>query len=131
MAVLNLKRLFGTGGSDLTPQGAGNPSLLRKILAALVNASGAAAVPAWSTGVAVAAHTVTLSSAGYVFAVEATTATAAGPKALVQNGTPGAGEVNVAYDASGVATLTFNAADAVTACAVQKLAFGDSVSIEA
>lgn len=75
--------------------------------------------PAWTAGIAVVGDQATLSVPGQVIAVEATVATSAGPKQQVQSGAPAAGSVNTSYDVEGVATLTFNGADAVTECAVQ------------
>jgi hypothetical protein len=132
MAVLSLKKLFGTGGSDMQPQGEGNPSLLRKLLATLVGAAGAAAVPAWSAELTVTTHVVALATAGLVLAVDATTATAAGGKTIQSQATPAAGTVQVEYDAAGIPTLTFNATDAVTGAKVLQLGYsGDTVSVEA
>lgn len=74
--------------------------------------------PAWTSGVAVTSHMVTLSDPGYVIAVEATTADSAGAKQIQFSGSPGAGFVQVAYDAAGIATLTFNATDNVSVAAV-------------
>lgn len=132
MAVLNLKRLFGTGGSDQTPRGAGNPSLLRQILAALVGAAGAAGVPAWSAELTVTTHVLVLANAGLVLAVDATTATAAGGKIIQSQASPAAGSVQVEYDAAGIATLTFEATDAVTGAKVSQLGYaGDTITVEA
>jgi len=78
-------------------------------------------VPQWLTGITVTTHVAVMSVAGWVVAVEATTATSAGPKQQIQSGSPAAGSVDVAYDAAGIATLTFNAVDAVTAAAVTLL----------
>lgn len=72
----------------------------------------------WDSALAVTAHTVTLSAPGAVVAVEATTATAAGVKQVQFSAAPAAGFVRVEYDVSGIATLTFHAADAVTVAAV-------------
>jgi hypothetical protein len=72
----------------------------------------------WDSGLAVSGHTVTLSSPGAVLAVEATTGSSTGPKRLQFSAAPPAGFVRVEYDASGVATLTFNATDAITEAAV-------------
>jgi hypothetical protein len=130
MAVLNLKRLFGTGGSDLNPQGPGNPSLLRKLLAMCASVVGA--TPAWVTGVAVTTHVAVMAGAGLILSVEGTTGSSVGPKQIIQSGSPAAGQVDVQYDAAGIATLTFNATDAITVAAVTKLGYGgDTVSIEA
>lgn len=130
MAILSLSRRLGQGGTGLFTGGAGLRDNIRKLLAALASASGATAAPAWDTAIAVTTDTVTLPTPGRVLAVEATTATSAGPKAQIQSGTPAAGAVDVQYDAAGIATLTFNGTDAVTVCAVSKLGFGDSITIE-
>jgi hypothetical protein len=126
--AITLKRTFGSGGADETPEGRGKPSLLRRILAALAGSVGA--VPAWQTGIAVTTHVATLSTPGLVLAVEATTATSAGAKLMQVSAAPAAGSVQVAYNGSGVATLTFNATDAVTVCAVQKLGYTEAISVE-
>ena len=68
----------------------------------------------WDTGLVVTTHVVTLTTIGAVVAVEATTATSAGPKLIQRSAAPAAGAVQVTYDAVGIATLTFNATDAVT-----------------
>ncbi len=84
-------------------------------------AGGLAEAPAdldWQTGLTVSSDAVTLSAAGPVLAVEATTATSAGPKQMQSSASPSAGAVRVEYDADGIATLTFNGTDAVTAAAV-------------
>jgi hypothetical protein len=72
----------------------------------------------WASALIVTAHAVTLSAPGAVLAVEATAGTSAGPKQLQFSAAPAAGFVRVEYDASGVATLTFNATDAITEAAV-------------
>ncbi len=116
---------FGEGGANLVPGGSGGTPVLADTLRDIADDLGAgsgAVAPSWTTGIAVSSNTVTLADAGFVLAVEATTATAAGPKQQIQSGSPAAGEVDVAYDGNGVATLTFNAVDAVTACAVSLLA---------
>lgn len=81
----------------------------------------------WQEGVVVAADTVTLPIAGLVVHVEATAAAAAGPQALV-TGVPATGQCQVNYDANGIPTLTFLAADAVTAIAVQQIQAGSGAS---
>jgi hypothetical protein len=126
--ALSLTRLFGTGGSDHQPEGPGNPSLLRKILAVLAGAVGGA--PAWSSELTVTTHTVTLSTAGAVLSVDATTATAAGGKVIQSAGSPAAGAVQVAYDAAGIPTLTFNATDAVTGCKVLQNVLSELITVE-
>lgn len=68
----------------------------------------------WDEGLTVTTHVVVMTTIGAVVAVEATTATSAGPKLIQNSATPGAGAVQVVYDATGLATLTFNTADAVT-----------------
>lgn len=134
MAILNLSKLFGSGGSGLSPNGSAGKPDLRQILASLIAYVGGVGAPTawWATGVAVAGHTVTLATAGRVTAVDATTADAAGGKVLQQAASPAAGTVRVQYDAAGIPTLTFNATDNVTACAVQQLGYGgDSFTVEA
>jgi hypothetical protein len=108
---------FGAGGVGLQP-GHGDPDLasaLRDIADDLADFDGAAA--AWSDELTVTTHEVTLSKRGVPVAVEATTATSAGVKQMQYSGTPAAGFVTVAFT-DGVATLTFNAADAVTGARV-------------
>lgn len=78
--------------------------------------------PAWSAAAAVTTHTVTLTTAGLVTNVFASTGTSVGPKQLVPTGTPAAGQARVTYAATGLPTILFAAADAVTACQVQQLA---------
>lgn len=134
MAVLELLKNHFSGGAGVTPNRTTRYPDLRTLLAALVGASGAGAAPGswWATSIAVAANTVTLPSAGRVTAVDATTATAAGGKTLQVSATPAAGAVQVTYDADGIPTLTFNAADAVTECAVQQLGYdGNTISVQA
>lgn len=106
---------FGAGGRGLQP-GHGTPSLaaILRGLASDVNGE-----PTVLTGLAVAANTVTLSNPGRVLAVEATAGGSAGIKQRKLSGAPAAGEYSVAYSAAGVATITFAAADAVTATAVE------------
>ena len=109
---------FLSGGSGLTPNGsAGSPSL-KEILDSMNGEAGSQVVPQWRTGLAVATNVAVMPLAGYVIAVEGTTGTSTGAKSQVQNGSPAAGSVDVQYDANGVATLTFNGADAITECAV-------------
>lgn len=72
---------------------------------------------AWEA-VAVSSHTVTLTGRkGYVVGVHSTAGTDAKYDQIVSTGTPGDGEVKVTYS-SGVPTLTFNTADAITAANV-------------
>jgi hypothetical protein len=118
MAAKTITEQFGTGHANLAPGGnQGQPTLaevLREQADSYDPANGL------QTGLTVATHTVTLSAAGMVLWVDATTATSAGPKQCIV-GTPAAGEVKVEYDSDGIPTLTFNATDAVTECAVQQL----------
>lgn len=72
----------------------------------------------WLSGLAVAADTVTLGFRGTVAAVEATAGASTGVKSVQFSASPAAGACQVAYDALGFATITFNAADAVTGAAV-------------
>ncbi len=72
---------------------------------------------AWEA-VVVASHTVTLTGRkGYVVGVESTAGTDAKYDQIISTGTPGDGQVKVTYS-SGVPTLTFNTADAITAANV-------------
>lgn len=108
---------FGAGGVGEQP-GHGAPDLasaLRDAADDLTDLGGVTA--AWTTGVTVTTHVATLARAGVPVAVEATTASSTGVKQVQNSGSPAAGFVQVAFS-SGVATLTFNATDAVTECAV-------------
>jgi hypothetical protein len=98
---------FGSGGGGITPFGSSRKPWLAQVLEAL-------AVPTAVTDVAVAADTVTLPNGGVVQAVQATTATTTGPKTIIVSGTPATTQVRVDYDANGIPTLTFAAADVVT-----------------
>jgi hypothetical protein len=82
---------------------------------------GVNAVPAWQTPLAVSAHTLVLPNPGVVVAVEALAGSSAGPKAIINTATPAAGRVRVVYSATGIPTLTFNTADAITSAAVSQL----------
>lgn len=128
MAILRLKKLFGSGGAGLAT------GELRRSLAALIRYVGGVGAPDttwWQTGIAVTSNAVTLAGAGRVLTVEATAGTAAGPKQIVSTAAPAAGRVRVQYSAAGVPTLTFNGTDAITACAVQQLGYsGDSFTVE-
>lgn len=112
---------FGSGGSGLTPnKSAGDPSLADIL-------GGLNSVPAWTTGVTVTTHVAVLATAGFVVSVEATTGSTTGPVSQIQSGSPATTQVDVQYDSAGIATLTFNATDAVTECAVVVLPRGDSL----
>jgi hypothetical protein len=121
MAII--KTNFGEGGANLVPLGTGGePTLaeaLRDIADDIANGS-AAQTPAWNAADAVAGNTVTLPGAGLVIAVDAVAAGTTGPKALVF-GTPATLQCEVVYAASGVPTLNFFAADAVTSVRVTQL----------
>jgi hypothetical protein len=107
---------FGKGGRHLVP-GHGSPSLadaLRDVADDLGDLAGG--LSSWTT-VVVASHTVTMARAGVPVAVEATAGAATGVMQIQYSAAPAAGYVRVTF-AAGVATLTFNAADAVTAAAV-------------
>jgi len=114
---------FGSGGANLAPKGgAGNPTLataLRDIADDLA-AGSAAVVPAWSAPIAVVADVAVLPTAGFIVAVDAVVGGTPGPKQAVF-GAPAAGQVQVAYSAGGVPTLTFAAADVITSTRVQQL----------
>jgi hypothetical protein len=85
-----------------------------------------AGIPAWAAAGTIASHAVTLATPGTVVGVDATTATAGGGKVLQSQATPAAGAVRVQYSAAGVATLTFNTADAVTVAQVLVLPINGS-----
>ncbi len=75
------------------------------------------------TGATVAGNAHKAALPGPVLHVQATTATSAGPKAVIVTGTPGAGEVRIDTDLmDGRDTLTFAAADVVTVCAYRQQA---------
>lgn len=123
---------FGEGGANLVPGlSGGDPTLVGALrdIAGDLAAVGMTLAPVWTTAIVVSTNVAVLATAGYVVSVEATTATSAGPKEQIQSGSPAAGNVDVAYAASGVATLTFNAVDAVTACAVAILPKGADYTI--
>lgn len=124
---------FGEGGANWAPGlSAGDPSLattLRDIASDLA-AVGMTLAPVWTTAVAVTTDVAVLATAGYVLAVEGTTGSVTGPKKVIQSGSPATTQVDIQYAASGVATLTFNAAtDSITACAVVILPRGADYTI--
>jgi len=108
---------FGKGGANLM-HGHGDPSL-RETLQEVADDIGelAGGLSDWSAALTVTAHVVELPRAGVPVAVEATAGTSTGVKQMQYSGSPAAGFVNVAF-ADGVATLTFEATDAVTECRV-------------
>lgn len=73
------------------------------------------ATPKITTGLVVSSNTATLPNPGVVTQVHATIGTSTGIKTIILTGAPAAGQVAVSYNAAGVPTLTFNAADAITA----------------
>ena len=99
-------QLFSIGPRSIDATMAGDLNLVGDFV------SGARAF--WATGLVVTTHVVTLTTIGAVVAVEATTATSAGPKLIQNSAIPGAGAVQVTYSVTGLATLTFNTTDAVT-----------------
>lgn len=72
------------------------------------------------TGIAVSGGSVTLAERGPVLAVEATDGASIGPKPQAVIAAQ-SGFCLVTYDATGLPTITFDAADAVTECAVAQL----------
>lgn len=108
---------FGSGGEGLTPNGSSRVPALEDHLKAL-NEQGDDVI-GWDTAVVVSANTVTLARAGRVLAVDATAASATGPKAISFSA-PLAGQVQVVFATDGVSTLNFFGADAVTEIAVQQ-----------
>lgn len=115
--MAEIKANFGQGGVGIQP-GHGSPDLATALRDAADDiADLAGGLVDWTAELTVASHTVTLSRAGAVTSVEATTATSAGVKQIQYSASPAAGYVQVAYS-SGIATLTFNAADAVTGARV-------------
>ena len=83
--------------------------------------SGAPTTSGWSASVAVAANTATLTTAGLIVAVEATTGTVTGPCGQRSTAPAVTRDVQVTYDDDGLPTLTFLGADAVTACVVKQI----------
>lgn len=112
---------YGSGGAQMTPgDSAGQPELATVLREVADDFGALNPIPAWAAGIVVAAHTVTLPTAGAVVAVDGDTGAAAGGKRMT-NAAPAAGEVQVVYDVAGIPTLNFNAADAITQCAVVQL----------
>lgn len=116
---------YGTGGSGILSAPSGSTrypaisTVLRDVADDLNASSGG--VPDWVTGADVTTDVLALTVPGWILSVEATAATSAGPKQLVI-GAPDAGQAQLVYDANGVPTITFNAADAVTEAAYQQIA---------
>lgn len=99
------------------------PDMLRKVSVGTILAG--MLVPATDTNArTVTAHVCVLTTAGMVLAVTVTAGGVTGNFSPIAAGmTPATTQVAVSYSAEGVATLTFAAADAVTACKVQKTTF--------
>jgi len=121
---------FGEGGANLVPNdGQGLPSVAQALRDIADDLAGVGTVPAWQTAIAVSTHVAVLPAAGWVLAVDGDTGTSAGGKKIV-NAAPAAGEVQVAYDAAGIPTLTFEATDAITQCAVQQIPYAALLTIK-
>lgn len=75
---------------------------------------GGSAVPAWTSAVEVASHTAELAAAGMVIAVTITAGGVTGAANIRSDAPATSRDVQVEYDADGVATITFLAGDAVT-----------------
>lgn len=118
MATTTVPLQLGAGGAHLPPSGSGKPSLRDCLDAAARDLAAAKGTPAWLTAQAVTTHVLVMGSAGWVLAVEGTTGSGTGPKQMQVSGSPAAGAVQVEYDGDGIATLTFNATDAITVAAV-------------
>jgi hypothetical protein len=117
-----IKTDFGSGGANLTPGGAGEPTLANALRDAADDFSdvNAGTAPAWTTGITVTTNVAVLAAASWVLAVHATTGTVTGIINILSTGTPATKQCTITY-AAGVATLTFAAGDAVTAIAVLQL----------
>ncbi len=74
--------------------------------------------PAWTTGVAVSSNTATLTTAGWVVAVDIPAGGVTGAGNLRSTAAATSRDVRVVYDAGGIATISTLAGDAVTAVAV-------------
>lgn len=80
-----------------------------------------ARIPRTQTGIAVAANACTLTRRGLVTAVQVTAGGTTGVFVRRITGALASGQYSVAYDADGFPTISFAAADAVTACAIEQL----------
>ncbi len=117
-----IKEDFGSGGAGLAVKdgdGVSTASLFRDVADDLADLNGGAGLtdPDWLTAETVAANAWTATEKGHVIAAEGTTGSAVGVKTIQQSGSPAAGAVTLSY-ASGVPTLTFNAADAITVASI-------------
>lgn len=113
--MAEIKEDFGAGGRNLQP-GHGDPAVADALRDVADDLDGNKNVPTWLTEVAVSGDAATLAQAGAVLAVKAT---AGSTDAMdVVRDAPSAGQVQVTYDADGIATLTFAGADGVTECDV-------------
>ncbi len=106
-------------GLRIVPGHSGDDPAIDEVLRDLANDVGdlAGGLTDWTAELTVTAHVLILSRAGVPVAIEATTATSAGVKQAQHSGSPAAGFVTVAFT-DGVATLTFEATDAVTGARV-------------
>lgn len=103
---------FGAGGRGLAANGAQGEPTLETILNAIN------AVPVWEETITVSTNVAVMTTAGFVVAADGTTGNTTGGKIIQLQGSPAVGFVQVVYDAAGIATLTFNATDAITVAAV-------------
>lgn len=90
----------------------------------------AATAAGYNTGETVTTHVHTAATAGEIIYVESTAGSTTGVFSVLRTGTPNTTEVTVTYT-SGVPTLTFAAADAVTECAylqVKKASFSEAAA---
>jgi hypothetical protein len=114
---------FGQAGANIAPNGAaGSPDLATAFREVADDFAGNVKVPAWFTALVVTTHVHIMAQAGWVLQVHATAGGAAGVKTVIATGAPSAGQVRVDYTA-GVPTLTFAAADAITACSVTQIPY--------
>lgn len=95
-----------------------------------IETESASAIPAWSGATAVAGHTVTLTTAGMITAVDLTAGGVTGGGHLMSAAPAVTREVQVEYDAAGVPTLNFLAGDAVTETKYQQIPFQTVVDPE-
>jgi hypothetical protein len=78
-------------------------------------------IPVSLTGLAVAADSHTTSSPGAVLAVQSTAGVLTAVLPILVTGSPASGQCRVTYNADGTATIATNAADVITAIAIQQL----------
>lgn len=81
------------------------------------------AIAAWSGATAVSSHTTgALAAAGMITAVELVAGSVTGAGNLRDSAAATTRDVRIVYDAAGIPTLSFLAADAVTSCKYQQIA---------